>query len=431
MHFDARTARLLQPGAHLTIPGCPGLRLVASAQRRSWIYRYKAPGTELMKQVKLGVWPTMSFPAAAAEWERLRAMRDSGTDPGAERWERKAEEKRVRRQAVERRQDKAYTVRKVCGEYLVGHVKRHRKAKGAAEVERMFATMLDLIGETPAAGLTRAQAFDQLEVHAGIPVQAAKLRAELGAAWDYALDAGRLPENTSNWWRQIMRGRLRSTGKRIEGESVGTAKRVLTEAETGQLLRWLPNFSRTVADVLTLYLWTLCRGSEIVAMEAREISEEADGLWWTIPKAKTKNAKRDSATDLRVPLVGRAELVVRRRIEVIEKGYLFPSPGASGHVEQKAVQTAVHYHQPYSRTRKEDLRPRLTVTHWAPHDLRRTGRTMLTALGCPDDIGEALLGHVQPGIKGVYNLHSYDAQRRQWLTTLDGHLEALAARPAR
>jgi len=32
------------------------------------------------------------------------------------------------------------------------------------------------------------------------------------------------------------------------------------------------------------------------------------------------------------------------------------------------------------------------VPKWAPHDLRRTGRTMLAALGCPTEVGEAILG---------------------------------------
>lgn len=66
------------------------------------------------------------------------------------------------------------------------------------------------------------------------------------------------------------------------------------------------------------------------------------------------------------------------------------------------------------------------MTHWAPHDLRRTSRTLLAALGCPDSVAEALLGHVQPGIQGTYNRHGYDKERREWLLALDMKLEQLA-----
>ncbi|MFT9640256.1 tyrosine-type recombinase/integrase, partial [Alcaligenes phenolicus] len=173
-----------------------------------------------------------------------------------------------------------------------------------------------------------------------------------------------------------------------------------------------------------LYLWTGMRGAEIGAMEGREIAEESDGLWWTIPKIKTKNARHENATDLRVPLIGRAEVIVRRRLERYGSGWLFPAE-RGGPMQQKVFGQAVHFHMPYSETRPEQVRPRLPVTHWAPHDLRRTARTMLAALGCPYEVGEAIIGHMLPGIGGVYNRHAYDAERRLWLARLDEKLEAV------
>ncbi|WP_308142848.1 tyrosine-type recombinase/integrase [Burkholderia pseudomallei] len=417
MRFDARTAKQLSPGAHLKIDGCPGLRLEATASRRSWIYRYKSPVDGRMRQIKIGEWPALSIAAAAVEWERLKQARNAGNDPAL-----------AKRQAndsvgVMVQQGDSPTVRDICSAYLTGHVERNRQSKGAAEVARMFRTMLGDIADLPAVEVTRERAFSKIDSYRHVPVQASRLRLELGAAWDYALDAGRLPESASNWWRQIMRGRLRSNGRRIQGQPMGTAKRFLTDAEVGALITWLPNFSRNVEDALTLYLWTGTRGAEICAMEGTEITEERDGLWWTIPKVKTKSARHEKATDLRVPLVGRADAIVRRRLERYGKGWLFPAE-RGGHMQQKVFGQAVHCHMPYSVTRPEQERPRLPVTHWSPHDLRRTARTILAALGCPYEIGEAILGHMLPGVGGIYNRHSYDAERRHWLTKLDEKLEA-------
>ncbi len=417
MRFDARTAKQLSPGAHLKIDGCPGLRLEATASRRSWIYRYKSPVDGRLRQIKIGEWPALSIAAAAVEWERLKQARNAGNDPAL-----------AKRQAndsvgVMVQQGDSPTVRDICSAYLTGHVERNRQSKGAAEVARMFRTMLGDIADLPAVEVTRERAFSKIDSYRHVPVQASRLRLELGAAWDYALDAGRLPESASNWWRQIMRGRLRSNGRRIQGQPMGTAKRFLTDAEVGALITWLPNFSRNVEDALTLYLWTGTRGAEICAMEGAEITEERDGLWWTIPKVKTKSARHEKATDLRVPLVGRADAIVRRRLERYGKGWLFPAE-RGGHMQQKVFGQAVHCHMPYSVTRPEQERPRLPVTHWAPHDLRRTARTILAALGCPYEIGEAILGHMLPGVGGIYNRHSYDAERRHWLTKLDEKLEA-------
>jgi integrase len=421
MHFDARAAKQLEPDQHLIVADCPGLRLVATKKTKSWTYRYKSPVTGGMKQTKIGEWPAMSPAAAIVAWEKLRESRNEGQEPVAKA--RQPSDPSIGDMVP---QTAKYTVGILCRDYLEGHVERSRKTKGANEVARMFRTMLGKLADEAAETLTRAQAFDLIESHAHIPVQAAKLRAELGAAWDYALDAGRLSQNAPNWWRLIMRGKLKSTGKKIGGKRVGK-KRTLTDPELATLIPWLPNFSRSVCDVLTLYLWTATRGAEIVSMEGREVSEESDGWWWTIPKEKTKNERHEDATDLRVPLIGRAEAVVRRRLSVYGEGYLFPpANGSAAHIEQKVVQTAVHYHQPYSRTRKEMVRPRLPVTVWAPHDLRRTIRTMLASMGCPEEVAEAVIGHMQEGIKGVYNRHSYDAERRIWLTRVSERLEQLA-----
>lgn len=422
MKFDARAAKQMQAGAHMIIDGCPGLRLIASATRRTWAYRYKSPVTGQMKQVKIGEWPAMSVAAATVAWEDLRAARDGGADPAAERRVARATgAPEISRTGVER-----WTVREICSVYMNGHVLTNRKEKSAREVRRMFDTMLGSVVGEDARKLTRQQAFDLIASHEKSPVVARKLKAELGAAWDYALDAGRLPESTQNWWRRIMKGKLRSAGREVGGVKNGVTKRVLSRSELCELICWLPNFSETVRDVLTIYLWTGTRGGEICAMEGREVVDGPHGMVWTIPKSKTKNADVDIATDHRVPIIGRAAEVVRRRKERFGAGFLFPTtPGR--HTSQKTVQEAVHFRQPYCASRPRSKRERLPVTYWAPHDLRRSVRTLLSSIGCPHEIGEAILGHVTPGVAGIYQLYKFDAERFEWLMKLSAELERLAA----
>ncbi|WP_244131721.1 integrase arm-type DNA-binding domain-containing protein [Burkholderia multivorans] len=271
MRFDARTAKQLLPGAHLNIDGCPGLRLQATTSRRSWIYRYKSPVDGRMRQIKIGEWPALSIAAAAVEWERLRDERNAGNDPALKK-----------RQAhgsvgVMVQQGDSPTVREICAAYLKGHIDVNRGVKGATEVARMFRTMIEDIADLPVAEVTRERAFAKIDAFRHIPVQASKLRLELGAAWDYALDAGKIPESTPNWWRQIMRGRLRSNGKRIQGQPVGTVKRFLNEGEVGALINWLPNFSRNVEDALILYLWTGTRGASARSSPSETAWDYPDG----------------------------------------------------------------------------------------------------------------------------------------------------------
>lgn len=412
--FDARAAKALGEGEHLTVDGAPGLRLVAAATVRTWVYRYRSPVDARMRQIKLGRWPGMGLPAALSAWEKVKAQRDAGADPAAEK-----------RSAAREAKTGAFTVADACSDFLRDY--RHQVApKTYAEAERSLSACPQDLAARPAASITRADAFGLIDGMRSTPVQASNVRRLFGAVWDRALDAGKLPPEVPNWWRLVLRGKLASKGRVVEGKNIGVHKRVLSEPELSKLLPWMPNFSRDVQDALTLYLWTCCRGSEIVAMDAEELTEEADGLWWTVPRAKLKMRRNPLTTDLRVPLCGRAEAVVRRRLDALGGGFLFASRGASGHIEQKALGVATWAHTARCESRPEWVRPRLPVADFAPHDLRRTGRTLLASLGCPAEIAEAILGHLLPGVQATYNRHNYDTDRRLWLTRLSGHLEQLA-----
>lgn len=138
MQFDARSAKALASGAHLTIDGCPGLRLVATDSRKTWTYRYKSPIDNRMRQVAIGRWPAMSATAAGTEWESLRAIRDAGRDP--------AQERRVNR--TDKRAEPApapvMTVRHVVDAYLAAYAGTVAP-KTYLELVRLFTAELDAV----------------------------------------------------------------------------------------------------------------------------------------------------------------------------------------------------------------------------------------------------------------------------------------------
>ena len=43
-------------------------------------------------------------------------------------------------------------------------------------------------------------------------------------------------------------------------------------------------------------------------------------------------------------------------------------------------------------------------------------------MGCPSEVAEAVLGHSRKGIEGTYDLHSYEAECREWLQRWADHL---------
>ena len=425
MVFDARAAKALQPGDAIAVDGCPGLRLLATKFGKTWTYRYKTPEGKL-RQVALGPWPGLSLHDAMAAWMDARGKKAAGVDPAAQR--------RAARQAAKATPAplKSYTVALLVGDYIKGQLEVNRAKDGATAARRALERMLAAepeLAATDANKVTRAQCFDVLDARKATPMATAKLRSMLGSAWEFALDAGRLDGNTPNWWRQLMQGKLKSKGKVMGGKHVGQSRRALRNEEIAALLGWLGNMHQIGRDAVVMYLWTCTRGSEIFAMRPEHVTKEGAVLWWTVPKELTKNARFAEAVDLRVPLFGRARQVVERRLASVGRsGFLFEN-GKGAQYTQHAFSTYIYDLQPYSpkAKRRGSQATDLPVTNWTPHNLRRTGRTLLAALGCPREIAEAVVGHMPPAIEATYNVHTYDAERVEWLQRLDAHLASLAS----
>lgn len=128
MHFDARAAKLLKQGEHIIVAASPGLRLVVTATRCTWTYRYKSPADGRMRQVALGQWPAVLIAAATVTWKAARSQWDTGKDLAIS----KRAARRVRNTPAAR----SYTSRALCDDYLAGAL------EGAASQK----TMLSWIG---------------------------------------------------------------------------------------------------------------------------------------------------------------------------------------------------------------------------------------------------------------------------------------------
>jgi integrase len=70
------------------------------------------------------------------------------------------------------------------------------------------------------------------------------------------------------------------------------------------------------------------------------------------------------------------------------------------------------------------------IPNWRLHDLRRTGRTLMAKAGVEGEVAERVLGHVIQGIEGVYNLHDYEAEKRDALEKLGAAIERILNPPA-
>jgi integrase len=411
--FNANAAKQMKPGEHLTFSEQPGLRLVASATKRSWVYRYAAPGTTgQMKQVKLGEWPALGFALAVAKWDAARTERGKGADPALQRRTAK-QATAAARKATDRRT--LQTCAKTVEQYLQEMVEPNRKPKGAAEARRMLERAIAPVADTLADDLTRVQTHELVLAIAATARRVASMtRQELRACWEHAISVGRLA------------GSNPFAGKSVGGKlTMQKRKRVLSLAEAGQLLRWMAEprtYSRAVRDALELTLRTGLRSGEVCAIHTSELKERDGVLWLDIPGSRMKEGEAHS-----VPLIGRAAQIVKDRLPDAA-GFIFPSRDAGKPIAQKVLGVEVFACSGRSKAKAYASRRVCPVGDWAPHDLRRTARTLLAEAGCPFEVGEAILAHALPGVAGTYNLAEYAVAKIEWLTTLNQQLDRATSR---
>jgi integrase len=75
--------------------------------------------------------------------------------------------------------------------------------------------------------------------------------------------------------------------------------------------------------------------------------------------------------------------------------------------------------------RKAELDAASGVRDWRLHDLRRTARSLMSRAGVAPDVAERCLGHVIPGVRGVYDRHEYLEEKRQAFEALAALVEGI------
>jgi integrase len=183
--------------------------------------------------------------------------------------------------------------------------------------------------------------------------------------------------------------------------------RVLTSDEIHAVLQAIE--FEPFGDVFRLLFWTGARRSEVTEMTWAEVDLRAKV--WRLPADRAKTGASRT-----LPLSAPALKLLQARREADPKGrWVFPSPVA-------AVGALRSIAAPFRRIVK-----RSGVGEWTVHDIRRTVRTNLAALGVRPDIAEAVLGHVRPRIERTYNVHEPIAEMATALEAWARRLDAIAS----
>jgi integrase len=173
--------------------------------------------------------------------------------------------------------------------------------------------------------------------------------------------------------------------------------------------------------IIRLALLTAQRREKIGAMKWDDIS--ADGVWLVPSEARQKGV----GGALRLPELARKVIAEQHRIG--ENPYVFPGRG-NGHFQGWSPCKRRFDEKLLAALRTEVADQggdpeKVKFDPWVIHDLRRTARSLMARAGVRPDIAERVMGHVIPGVEGVYDRHTYGDEKAAALNQLASLIETI------
>jgi len=395
--ISKRTVDALPRGSSLAdteVKGFTARRLPSGVLTYGFRYRDKTTGRA--RWLALGLHGNITPDEARTLAKRNAGSVASERDPAAER----------KIQRAKARSAAAATVDAVLDAFLARHVRP--ALRSAKAIERGFDVYVrPRLGTRSIYSLRRRDIVEMLDAveDRGGPVMADRVLAYVRKAfnWRSSRDDDFLPP--------IVRGMARTKGKDR------ARARVLSDAEIRELWQALDQaeVASCHARFIRVLLLTGQRRNEVARADWREIAPSAgSGSVWTIPAARYK-----TKLDHVVPLTAAVRDLLG---EPQAKDFVFSNDGgrtalASFGRAKRALDQVI------DESRK--ARGVAPMPHWTLHDLRRTARSLMSRAGVPADIAERVLGHVIPGVRGVYDRHAYEAEKRDALEKLAGLVERI------
>jgi integrase len=180
-----------------------------------------------------------------------------------------------------------------------------------------------------------------------------------------------------------------------------------------QAMRVAKGFSIQNDITIKLLMLLCCRKMELCAASWSEF--DLDKAIWSLPSERTKTGE---GIDIPLPKIAVEWLLDLKRMSC-GSSWVLPARKMQNRMVPHIVESTL----PVAMSK---LKPHLVGMEWfTVHDLRRTARTHLAALGVDPVVAERCLNHKIKGVEGIYNRHQYFEERKDALNKWAGLLEAL------
>src|SRR5262249_18642524 len=191
-----------------------------------------------------------------------------------------------------------------------------------------------------------------------------------------------------------------------------TRSRVLSDDELRAIWRALGKYRHPFGPMLRFILLTATRRNEVRYAKRSEVT----GTEWTIPASRYK-----TKIDHVIPLSQAA----RAALDGAGQGNFFGPLMADGNSDTFIFTANGKQAFGGLDRHKRAIDEASGVKGWVIHDLRRTARSLMSRAGVNADIAERCLGHVIPGVRGIYDRHEYFEERKRAFEALAGQIDRI------
>lgn len=212
-------------------------------------------------------------------------------------------------------------------------------------------------------------------------------------------------------------------------------ERTLSESEIKQLAKILPDAHLIKTTELSIWIVLACctRIGETVMAEWKHVNLDT-GVWF-IPEANTKGEAPEHTvylSDFAIAQFKALKAVTGNSV------WCFPNKDDTSHIDPKAPTKQISDRQQRFST-TQALTGRTKHSHslelgdekWTPHDVRRTGSSLMQSVGVDSHIIERTVNHVEQNrMMRIYQRYDYATEQKDAWAKLGQLLTTLASQPS-
>lgn len=417
---------------------------VSTSGVKTWLVRYVVDGIQRQYRLPKPFGTSGDGFMSLAEAKAFNATIQSLARDGVDYQTQQTEHRKMRADSVEKSKTEASTFYEL---YLIWLRDGVARADGNKYISQSFSKhAIPVLGFIEVRELTEhhLRTVYRAIIESGRVATAVELSKDIGQMLRWA-------EKRKPWRKLLIDGNpseLVEIGKLLPIGYTKERRRLLSVEEIQKLKAAFDNLTKSYADAPKKYgterplkkevqiaMWlclsTLCRTGELHMAEWKHI--DLNERTWFIPAANTKGERGEKRDQL--VYLSDFSMEQFKQLKLLSGGtpWAFPARKNDGHVCIKSTSKIIGDRQVQFKSRSKKLKFRvesnslvLGDTEWTPHDLRRTGATMMQKLKVHRDVINLCQNHViGTKVDRVYLLDEYAEEKREAWQKLGCKLEEI------